>query len=83
MENKTNNTFFVSTVEDLRQAVATNHDCIICVTQELNDKLNRNLGCTLSNPPEDFDLFFELYSLMDIMAQKRIRYEVKKDDSDS
>lgn len=83
MANKTNNTIFVSTVEELRQVVATNHDCIVSVTKELNDKFNRNLGCTLSNPPEDFDLFFELYSLMDIMAQKRIKYEVIKDDSDS
>lgn len=72
MKNKN----IVATVEELEEFINNNSDCEVYATKELDDKLNRNMSTSLSNPPEDFDLFFKLYKWLDIMAEKRIKYKV-------
>lgn len=67
--------FIVKTVEELEQFIKTHNDCEVYGTKELDDKLNRNMSTNLSKPPEDFDLFFKLYELIDIMAEKKIKYK--------
>lgn len=71
-----NDKFIVKTVEELEEFINTHSDCKVYGTKELDDKLNRNMSTSLERPPEDFDLFFKIYKLLDIMCEKGIRYEV-------
>lgn len=69
----------VKTVDELEIFCDKNENCKVYATKELDAKINRNISTRLSQPPEDFNLFFKLYGLMDIMAEKGIRYEVLED----
>ena len=75
-----NDKFVVNTVDELEQFINTHSDCEVYGTQELDDKLNRNMSLSLARPPEDFDLFFKIHEFMDIMANKHIRYRRLKDE---
>lgn len=68
----------VSTVEELEKFINENENCTVIATKELDDKINRNMSLSMSRPPEDFDLFFRLHDFIEIMANKRIKYEVEK-----
>lgn len=71
MNNKEN---VVSTIEELEKFINTHSDCEVHATKELDDKLNRNMSLNLSRPPEDFDLFFRIHNLTNIMTNKGIKY---------
>lgn len=70
----------VSTIEELEQFINNHQNCVVYATKDLDDKLNRNMSTNLNKPPEDFDLFFKIYELLDLMAEKSIRYEVMNND---
>lgn len=67
--------FIVETVEEFEQFINTHNDCEVYATKELDDKFKRNMSTSFSRPPEDFDLFFKLHELIDIMAEKGIKYK--------